>query len=46
MIKEIKKIGGSHVIILDKDTRKFFDIDEGDFVDIADIVKCNRRNNK
>ena len=42
MIKEVKKFGGSIVIILDKSTRKFFDIDAGDFVDIEDIVKIKR----
>lgn len=43
MIKEVKKFGGSIVIILDKSTRKYFGIDVGDFIDISDIVKLNQQ---
>ena len=42
MIKELKQFGGSVVIILDKDTRKYFNIDVGDFVDIIDMVKLKK----
>ena len=42
MIKEVKQFGGSVVIILDKSTRKYFNIKVGDFVDIADMKKIER----
>lgn len=43
MIKEIRQFGGSVVIILDKSTRKYFDLEVGDFVDIGDIIKIKKK---
>ena len=40
MKTQIKKIGGSKVIILSPEFLKFHDFSEGDWVDISDIVKC------
>jgi antitoxin component of MazEF toxin-antitoxin module len=39
MKKQIKKLGNSFVIIIDKELRQWLNLKEGDFVDIGDIVK-------
>jgi len=39
MKTQIKKWGDSKVLILSKEFMKFHDLNEGDWVDIADIVK-------
>lgn len=46
MIKEVVKFGGSTVIILDKSARKYFGIEEGDFINIVDIVKVEKPNDE
>lgn len=39
MKKQIKKLGNSFVIIIDKELRQWYDLKEGDIIEISDIVK-------
>jgi len=42
MKTQIKKIGTSKGVILSKEFLKYMDLQEGDWVDISDIVKVNK----
>ena len=42
MIKKIKKIGGSLVIIIDNEDKDIYELCEGDLVDI-EICKLNKK---
>lgn len=46
MKTQIKKWGDSNAIILSKEVCKYFDLKEGDWVDISDIVKSNQTKKK
>lgn len=43
MITQVKKRGDSKVLILSKEFLKFHDLKEGDWIDISDIVKINKK---
>ena len=43
MITQIKKRGDSKVLVLSKEFLKYMELDVGDFVDIADIVKLKEK---
>lgn len=46
MKTQIKTRGDSKVIVLTKEFLKFHDLNEGDWVDISDIVKVDKEANK
>ena len=43
MITQIKKIGGSLVIIIPTIFKDYMKLNEGDYIDIYDIVKKNKK---
>jgi len=45
MIVQIKKRGDSKVIILPKDFLKYMDLDIGDYVNISDMIKVDKKEN-
>lgn len=46
MKTQIKTIGTSKGIILSKEFLKFYGFEEGDWVDISDIIKVNKPETK
>lgn len=46
MKTQIKKWGDSKVIILSREFLKFMDLKQDDWVDLSDIIKCKKDENK
>lgn len=46
MKKVVKKIGASLVFILDREDKHIFDLQEGDIVDLGDIVNISAQTRK
>ena len=44
MIAQIKKWGGSYIIVLDPKFMNFYNLEENDWLDISDIVKITKVN--
>ena len=43
MITQIKSIGGSKGIILPKEFLKYMDLEEGDWLNISDVIKVVKK---